>query len=229
MADARKIIVMVRAYNEVQMIRQTIAELLRSGYEVAVVDDGSTDGTWNAIQELPVHCVRHPINLGPGAAFQTIIEYALLAGAEVLVNFDADGQHRVEDIEVLLAPILAGDADVALGSRFLRAGDASSIPLVRRAVLQGARLVNFLFTGMWLTDAHNGLRVLTREAAHCLDLRETGFAYATEMLGQIRRHQLRCVECPTHIRYTEYSLGKGQRLSNALNVFLDLVVGRMVR
>src|SRR5690606_18649447 len=114
-------------------------------------------------------------------------------------------------------------------SRFLRTNDADNIPLVRRFVLQGARLVNFSFTGMWLSDAHNGLRAMTRKAAGCLDLRETGFAYATEMLAQIRRHRLRCVECPTHIRYTEYSLAKGQKLSNALNIFLDLVLGRMLR
>ena len=219
----------VRAYNEASVIRETITGLLGLGFQVAVVDDGSTDETWAVMQQLPIHRVRHPINLGPGAAFQTIVEYALRQGADVVVNFDADGQHRVEDIQVLLEPLFAGNADVVLGSRFLRSGDAQSIPLVRRVVLQGARLVNFLFTGMWLSDAHNGLRAMTRHAASCLDLRETGFAYATEMLEQIRHHRLRCVECPTHIRYTEYSLAKGQRLSNALNIFLDLIVGRMVR
>lgn len=229
MADRPRVFVIVRAYNESTVIQNTLTELLAHGYEVAAVDDGSTDNTWELMCQLPIHRVRHPINLGAGAAFQTVVEFALRQGAEVLVNFDADGQHRVEDIPVLLAPILAGDAEVVLGSRFLRADDAQSIPLIRRIVLQGARLVNFMFTGMWLSDAHNGLRAMTCDAASCLDLRETGFAYATEMLEQIRRHRLRCVECPTHIRYTEYSLGKGQRLSNAFNIFLDLVVGRMVR
>jgi glycosyltransferase involved in cell wall biosynthesis len=227
-ADARPFVV-IPAFNEQNAIAATIQRLAEVACQIVVVDDGSSDQTWSVLETLPVHRLRHAVNLGQGAALQTGVRYALRQGAAWIVHFDADGQHRVEDIAVLLAPLQRGEADVALGSRFLRPEDASSVPPLRRLVLQTARVVNFLFTGVWLTDAHNGFRAMTRRAAELIDLKETGFAHATEILSEIRRHRLRYVECPTHIRYTDYSRGKGQKLTSAFNILCDLVLGKVFR
>jgi glycosyltransferase involved in cell wall biosynthesis len=224
-----KVFLIVPAYNEQAVLRETLLPAVNLGYRVVAVDDGSSDGTWNVISDLPVYGVRHPINLGQGAALQTGMAMAIRQGADYIVHFDADGQHRLDDIDVLLEPLRAGYADVVLGSRFLRRDDVAKIPPLRRVLLRGARLVNFAFTGLRLTDAHNGFRAMTSAAAAKLELKENGFAHATEILTLIRRHGLRYVERPTAIEYTEYSQAKGQKFTSAFNILLDLFLGRVFR
>jgi len=223
------IFVIVPAFNEANVIRSVLQKLIASGHSVVVVDDCSTDSTWEILEELPVHALRHPINLGAGGALQTGMSYALLQGADVIVHFDADGQHKVEDIEVLTAPILAGEADVVLGSRFLREEDTKAIPAKRRFVLRCARIIDGLLTGVWLSDAHNGFRALSAEAASRIYLYENRFAHASEILTQIRRSGAHYVERPTSIVYTEYSQEKGQSAWNGIRIVIDVVLRRIFR
>jgi len=223
------IFIVVPSYNEAAVIRSTLHPLVDTGYSVVVVDDGSKDQTWKYLKDLHVHRLRHPFNLGQGAALQSAVSYALAEGARYIVHFDADGQHSLEDIPGLLTPVITGRVDVALGSRFLRREDWQAVPFSRRLLLKGAVAVNWLLTGLWLTDAHNGARAMTRKAAQKIILRENGFAHATEILQQIRALGLRYVECPTRIRYTEYSLHKGQRFWHAFDVFVDLLIRRVFR
>lgn len=224
-----EIFIVIPAYNEGRVIRATLQPLIEGGYSVVVADDGSTDGTWRQLAALDVHRLRHPFNLGQGAALQTAVSYALKSGARYIVHFDADGQHSIEDIPGLLAPVIAGKSDIALGSRFLRKEDWQAVPFSRRVLLKGAVIVNWLLTGLWLSDAHNGARAMSRRAAERIVLRENGFAHATEILQQIRSLKLRYVERPTRIRYTEYSMLKGQRFWHAFDVFVDLLIKRVLR
>src|SRR5262249_60109785 len=108
--------------------------------------------------------VSHPLNLGQGAALQTGMDYALAQAAEVIVTFDADGQHRVSDISRLAEALLDEHADFALGSRFL--GQAPNLPTLRRALLRAATTFPRLTTGLQVTDTHNGLRAMTRRSPH---------------------------------------------------------------
>lgn len=225
----RSIFVVVPAYNEVQQIRATLESLLKYDYSIVVVDDGSKDQTWEMASQLPVYLLRHPINLGQGAALKTATLFALSRGAEVIVHFDADGQHNTEDIETLVEPLLQNEADVVLGSRFLRPADRAEVPPLRRLILKGAVVVNGLLTGIWLSDAHNGLRALNRYAAEKILLRENGFAHATEINAEIQRNKLRYIERPTHILYTHYSLMKGQSLWNSLNILIDVILRKVFR
>ena len=221
--------VVVRAFNEASTLGDVLGELLAAGHTVIVVDDGSSDATTSIAGSLPVRLVRHRVNLGPGAAFQTGLVAALAAGAERIVTFDADGQHSVGDIERVVEPIVAGRADAVFGSRFLRAEDRRLVPLQRRFLLRGAVAVNALFAGRWLTDAHNGLRAFSAEVARGIEIEETGFAYASELLARIVERRWRLVEVPVSIRYTERSMAKGQKSWNAINVVLDLLGGRSPR
>jgi glycosyltransferase involved in cell wall biosynthesis len=174
-----------------------------------------------------VYRLRHHINLGQGAALQTGTSFAVQQGAAIVVHFDADGQHRMEDIAELVAPLRAGEADIVFGSRFLRRADRESVPPTRRLLLRGAIIVNRLLTGMRLTDAHNGLRALNRHAASQIVLRENRFAHASEILVQVRQRRLRYVERPTRIVYSAYSLGKGQKIWNSVNIVLDMLLRRV--
>jgi glycosyltransferase involved in cell wall biosynthesis len=111
------VFIIVPAFNEREVILSTLQELIRAHYSVVVVDDGSTDGTAAQIADLPIYLLRHAINLGQGAALQTGMTFALKEGAEIIVHFDADGQHQIEDIETLIEPLRKGEADIVLGSR----------------------------------------------------------------------------------------------------------------
>ena len=117
------IFVIIPAYNEAGALAATIVPLIEAGHRVVVVDDGSTDDTQRVLKGLGATVVRHAVNLGQGAALQTGMDYALRHGAEIAVHFDADGQHPAVAIPCLVEPILRGDADIVLGSRFLASID----------------------------------------------------------------------------------------------------------
>lgn len=227
--EPRHIFVVIPAYNESRVLGATLAPLVAAGYSVVVVDDGSTDGMWQVLENLPVARIRHPINLGQGAALQTGMDFALRSGAEIVVHYDADGQHSPGEIQGLIKPIIIGEADVVLGSRFLRKSDTAAVPLARRWLLRIGSVVSGLLSGMWLSDTHNGFRALSREALSRVRLLENGFAHATEILNFIHAARLRYVEFPTTIRYTEYSRAKGQRATNAINIVFDLLLRKVLR
>ena len=219
--------VICAAYNEAAMIGRVVSELRRAGYLTVVVDDGSADATGPIAAAAGAHVVTHPLNLGQGAALQTGMDYALSRGAEVLVTFDADGQHRVADIRRLVEALARERAAFALGSRFL--GEAQDLPPLRRLILRAATVFTRLTTGLRLTDSHNGLRALTRRGAAAIRLRQNRMAHASEILAEIARSRLPYVEVPVSIEYTAYSLAKGQRLSDSVLILLDLLAQGLTR
>ena len=226
--DNQNIFVIVPAYNEGAVIATTVAPLIEAGYTVVVIDDCSTDNTADALANLPVHYLKHELNLGQGAALQTGVDYAHSLGAQYLVMFDADGQHNHEEIADLLNPIRLGRADITLGSRFKRVEDIAQIPPSRKLILKGAILINGLFTGMWLTDAHNGFRAMNRKAMAQIKMRESRMAHATEILSLIKQAVLKYEEVPVKIVYTDYSKMKGQSSLNSINILIDLFVKKIL-
>ncbi len=219
--------VVVPAYNESAVLGGVVKGLLDRGRTVVVVDDGSTDDSASVARASGAHVLRHAVNRGQGAALQTGIAYALRRGAEQIVTFDSDGQHAPEDVDALLAPLLAGRADVVLGSRFLR--DQHGVPFIRKAVLAAAVVFTRAASGARVTDTHNGLRAFTRASASKLDIRLDRMAHASEILDQVVRHGFRFEEVPVNVRYTEYSRRKGQSSLAALRILADYVLGRWMR
>ena len=217
--------VVIAAHNEARVIGQVVCSLCAAPYRVAVVDDGSTDSTAEAAAAAGAILVRHPINLGQGAALQTGIELALSRGAGTIVTFDADGQHRAADVAKLLDVLAAERADFALGSRFL--GTALEMPASRKILLRAATWFTRLTTGLNVTDAHNGLRAMTRRGALRIRLRQNRMAHASEILGQIAASGLKYVEVPVTIEYSHYSLAKGQRSGDFVAILLDLFARRL--
>lgn len=133
-------------------------------------------------------------------ALQIGIEFAIHRGAEILVTFDADGQHRVGEIDKLIQPILHNAVDVTLGSRFL--GSAEGLPHGCRSVLRLGVLFTRFFSKINVTDTHNGMRAFSKAAAIRLKIRHDGMAHASEMLDEIHRLKLRFQEVPAGIRYS---------------------------
>jgi glycosyltransferase involved in cell wall biosynthesis len=225
--DSKSVFVIVPSYNEGRVVANTVRPLMDAGYQVVVVDDCSSDDTRAVLESLPVSYIRHPINLGQGAALQTGMTFAYENGAEFAVHFDADGQHDAADIPKLLQPILDGRADITLGTRFQRAEDAAEVPPTRKVILRGAIIVNQALTGLKLTDAHNGFRAMNRLALSKIKMTENRMAHATEILSIIQKEKLRVEEVPVHIVYTEYSKEKGQSSGNALHILIDMILNKL--
>ncbi|MCS6977533.1 MAG: glycosyltransferase family 2 protein [Gemmatales bacterium] len=228
LADPAAVWVVIPAYNEASRIGAVLQNLAARRVTVVVVDDGSRDNTAAvALAHEGVWVLRHIVNLGQGAALQTGMDFALQNGAEVIVTFDADGQHDAADVDRLIEPILLGKADVVLGSRFL--GKAEGIPWSRRLLLRAAVWFTRWHSGLRVSDTHNGLRAFSRHAASRIRITQNRMAHASEILEQIRANRLSYVEVPVTIRYSAATLAKGQSSWNAIRILGQLLVGKMIR
>lgn len=221
--STRDVFVVIPLYNEATVIADVVRGAIDTFPNIVCVDDGSSDGSAFQALEAGAHVVQHPINLGQGAALQTGIDYAMqFAHIKAVVTFDADGQHRVEDAQALVERLSHGDVDIVVGSRFL---DSRTKPgPLKRFVLKAAVIFQRLTSGVRLTDAHNGLRALTRDTARRLRITQNRMAHASQIVSEIGRLELRVAEIPVHIVYTDYSRSKGQSLWNSVNILSDLVL-----
>jgi polyprenyl-phospho-N-acetylgalactosaminyl synthase len=214
--------IIIPAFNESSGLAEVLESLLPLNYGIIVIDDGSTDDTAQIAGTFPVLYIHHELNLGQGAALETGMEAARKLNADFVIHFDADGQHDPADIENLLIPLQKDETDIVFGSRFLKK-KPSGISLSKKIILNAGRWINYLFTGILLTDAHNGLRALNKTALHSIHFHQPGMAHASEILYEVRRKSLRYLELPVHIRYTDYSKRKGQTIFNSINILFHLI------
>jgi polyprenyl-phospho-N-acetylgalactosaminyl synthase len=216
--------IVIPAYNEAKNIGQVIKDLLEVSSNIVVINDGSDDTTSEVVSSLGVYLVEHIINRGMGAALQTGNEFALAQGAEAIVHFDADGQMQVKDIAKMIEPIFNDQFDLTLGSRFL--DNKSKVPLTKKYLIHKPAIIfHWLFTGLKLSDAHCGFRALSKKAAQKIKIRQDRMAHATEILDQIRIHDLRFKEIPVEIVYNEY----GQRFRSGFKILRDLFMAKIFR
>jgi hypothetical protein len=226
---------LIRSYNEAARVEGVLESVLSAGYaKILVVDDGSRDETPAIMARHPeILSVRHPQNRGGGAALETGLEFfrrhAHGLGIDFVVTFDADGQHDVRDVKVFEKAYKDDPSlDVVLGSRFVTETE-SNVPFFRRVILFGGRVFTSLVSGISLTDAHNGYRMLRMPSVRKIRLVMDGFEYASELVDQIRVHSLKFTEVPVNIRYDEYTLGKGQKSSNAFNIATRMLWSKFFR
>ena len=218
--------VLIPMYNEAMVIGDVVRTVRERFAHVVCIDDGSADESAALARAAGADVVRHPVNLGQGAALETGIRRALRDPlTRYVVTFDADGQHSADDAASMVATAQGEQVQVVLGSRFL--GTMTGAGSHRKSLLKMAVHFTRATTGMRVTDAHNGLRVLRRDAAEVLSFRLHGMSHASEVLSVIAKHRWSYVEHPTTVTYTEYSRAKGQPGYNALNIVFDLAVNRL--
>lgn len=217
--------VIVPAYNEAKNIGRVISDLFSQGLEnIVVVDDGSSDDTFELAKSAGAVVLRHEVNRGQGAALQTGNEYALANDAGWVVHFDADGQFNPADIADALVLMRIQSADAVLGSRFL--DNRSKIPWTKKhIILPVSRFINRLLTGLKLTDAHNGFRVLSRHALEKIKISQDRMAHNSEIVRQIKEHGLVFVEHPVQVKYFEY----GQGVGGGLKIIGEILQERLIK
>lgn len=214
--------VVIPLYNEATVIAEVVQGLSPEFTNVVCIDDGSSDGSAGLARAAGATVVSHPINLGQGAALQTGFEYVLERGAQYVVTFDADGQHRVVDAAAMVARAREEDLAIVFGSRFL--DDRTKPGFLKRLVLKVAVVATNWSTKTRLTDAHNGLRVIRADALRRIKLRQDRMAHGTEIVMQLGRTGLPYAEQPVEVLYTDYSRSKGQSLLNSINILIELVI-----
>ena len=222
----KNIFIVIAAYNEEKKISIVLKELLKRYENIVVVDDGSSDRTYDLARKQKVSVLRHIINRGQGAALKTGIDYALLNGAEIIVTYDADGQFLVKEIETVINPVIENKADITLGSRFL--GEAVNIPRLKKIVLKlGIYVVYFLY-GLKITDSQCGFRALSKKAALKIEIRSDRMDHAAEFFSEIMKKNLRYKEVPVTVIYDQYSLKKGQDWTASIHLGLKMLFKRFM-
>ncbi|HMS25102.1 MAG TPA: glycosyltransferase family 2 protein [Acidimicrobiia bacterium] len=219
----------IPVFNEGPVIAGVIKKVLDEYSTVICVNDGSSDDTNEQIGDTDAVLINHPINMGQGASLQTGIEYALtLDHIKYFVTFDADGQHQLEDVDMMVKYLEEHPkVDITLGSRFL--GKAENMSQLKRIVLKLAIFFSNTTSGLKLTDAHNGLRVFNRHVAETLDITMNDMAHASEIVEKIKQNKYAFQELPCTIIYTEYSKAKGQAVMNAVNISFDLILRKLTK
>lgn len=219
------ILVVIPAYNEEKNIGRVIRGLFEHGFEnILVVDDGSTDSTGEAARLSGASVIRHRINRGQGAALETGNEFARRSGVEIVVHFDADGQFNPADVRPAIERMKNGFYDVILGSRFM--DSRSRVPWFKKYfILPCARIVNRIFCGIKLSDAHNGFRLLNKNALDKIRIIQAGMAHNSEIVAAIRDHKLKYTETPVEVTYKEY----GQGLVGGIKILKDLLISKFIK
>ena len=222
MKNLDNVYVILPLFNESKVLNEVLDEVQGAFKNIIVVDDGSTDNSQDLLIKKDVTLIRHPINLGQGAAIATGFEYVKkIENAFAVITFDADGQHSIDDAKEFAKTILDCEEEIIFGSRFL--GNEKNIPFMKRNVLRIATFFTNIITGMKLSDTHNGLKAIKKSCLKKLDLDINGYAFESQLIYQISKHEISYRELPASIIYTDYSKSKGQSIRNGFIIIEDIV------
>ncbi len=222
-----KTVVVIPAYNEEQRIATVLEKLLGDSFEVVVVDDGSDDQTMEIALSSGAFVLRHETNLGQGAALRTGTLWGLKNGYDYIAHFDADGQHRIEDLKNLLGSFKKGEHQVVLGSRFLEQN--SSIPPKKKFILALAKIFSKYLLKLRFSDPQSGLRVLKREVVPLLLWQNDDYLHCTEILCLIEKKGINFREESVIINYDDYSTTKKikPKITMGIKLFWEKLINRL--
>jgi glycosyltransferase involved in cell wall biosynthesis len=215
--DLTHVVAVIPAFDEERQVGSVVLRLRQLLDTVIVVDDGSRDATGEVARLAGARVVTHTTNLGYGAAIRSGLEVARELNPRAVVLMDADGQHRVEDVPVVLRPVIAGEADVAVGSRF--ADKRTQVPRLRRVAQNGLTWISNFGSGVKLTDSQSGMRAFGPRAIEALLLKSTSMSAASEMQFLAADAHLRVCEVPIEVRYFEVKrnpIGHGMDVLNGI-------------
>ena len=194
-----KIVIGIPAFNEEKNIGAILIKLKNISKDIIVCDDGSNDLTAEIAKELGANVISHKRNLGYGAGIRTIFLKAKEINADILITFDADGQHRIEDINTVLKPITNDDADIIIGSRFLDKNN--EIPKYRKIGIKAITSITNSSMGEKLSDSQSGFRAYNKKILEDITPSESGMGVSTEILIKASKNKFRIKEVPIIVSY----------------------------
>ena len=196
-----RIIAGLPMYNEAETIGTVVTKVRDYVDEVICVDDGSSDSSARIAESCGANVHRHRVNRGYGGALKTLFSKAREMNADALIILDSDGQHEPSDIPKLLAPILSGDADFVIGSRFIDGGGSEDMPAYRRLGIKVITAASNLSSDLDIKDTQSGFRAFSKLAIERLRFDSEGMELSLEMLEDAHEKELIIKEVPTVIRY----------------------------
>ena len=211
----------IPAYNEEKNIASIIIKLKKIAQKIIVCDDGSTDLTGEIAQKLGAIVISHPKNLGYGSGIRSIFQKAKEIDSDILVTFDADGQHQVEDIKKVIEPILKNEVDVVIGSRFLENKNVST-PEYRKIGIKLITKVTNSTLKEKITDSQSGFRAYNKDVITKLDPGDVGMGISTEILIKASSHGFKIAEVPINILY-EGNTSTHNPVSHGTSVLLSTI------
>ena len=216
----------IPAFNEEKTIGEVVLKAKKYADEIIVIDDGSRDKTFKIAEESGARVYGHLINRGLGGALSTGIKAALLNGADIILTLDADGQHDAGEIPKMVKPIINGEADFVVGSRFI---NPQPMPLFRRLGIPFFNIVAFILFGIRGTDTLCGMRAINKKAAQRLEIQSNGMEAALEIHQKSMSNHFRIKEVPIRAIYTEYSSSKGLRFLPGLRFLIKLFTSKIIK
>jgi polyprenyl-phospho-N-acetylgalactosaminyl synthase len=219
-----KIFCIVPAYNEEKNIFKVLDDLKKTINNIVVIDDGSSDKTYDIAKSSGVTVLKHITNRDQGAALETGNQYALENGADIIVHFDADGQFLASEINDLVEPLIKNECDIVFGSRFLE--KKSNMPLLKRRIIYPlARAVNKIFFNVNLSDPQCGFRAFKAGIAGKISIEQDGKAHCSEILKKVFAENLKYKEVPVTVIYNNF----GQKFSGGLIIIKDVFLSKLLK
>ena len=215
-----KIVIGIPAFNEEKNIGAILIKLKNISKDIIVCDDGSNDLTAEIAKELGANVISHKRNLGYGAGIRTIFLKAKEINADILITFDADGQHRIEDINTVLKPITNDDADIIIGSRFLDKNN--EIPKYRKIGIKAITSITNSSMGEKLSDSQSGFRAYNKKILENITPSESGMGVSTEILIKASKKKFRITEVPIVVSY-EGDTSTQNPVSHGASVILSTI------
>ena len=195
-----KITIGLPAYNEEENIGKIISELQKLNYSIIVCNDGSSDQTGKIAEKMGAIVVNHQKNMGYGSAIKSIFDKAKEINCDILITFDADGQHNFSDIKEVLKPLISEKVDIVIGSRFLGEGE-DKIPKYRKLGIKAITKISSLSQNLNIKDTQSGFRGYNKKALEQINPTENGMGISTEILIKASKKDLKIVEVPVIINY----------------------------
>jgi glycosyltransferase involved in cell wall biosynthesis len=213
-----QIVIGIPAYNEEKNIAKILLKLQTVTSKIIVCNDGSSDMTGEIAEKIGAIVINHPKNLGYGAGIRSIFLKAKELNPDILVTFDADGQHRIEDIQKVIDPIIKGDADIVIGSRFLSKNE--NVPTYRKLGINVITKIANITTKQKITDSQSGFRAYNKKAIQEINPSDYGMGVSTEILIKADKKELKITEVPIVVLY-EGDTSTHHPVSHGISVILS--------
>ena len=222
--DKRDTYVVLPAYNEATRITPVIEAIAQKGYNMVIVNDGSSDNTLDVIMESKrkypdqIHLYSLLINRGVGIATQTGFEAVLKYNPKYIVSMDSDGQHSADDLDAVIEPLVTGRAQAVIGVRPLK-----DMPITRNIANAIMNLLTRIFYRVDVSDSQTGFRAITIEALDKISINATGYLISSEFIREINDNNIPFEEVPIETIYTPETQAKGTNVSVAFKILLQMI------